>query len=452
MVYLLWQIFACLLGTAVLFLILGWLLRNWWLSRNPSTDNLTADSERSRWQNSLDAVKARLESETGRTLAAEKALEDSRGQQSKISSLLDQHTTEIRTLAQELTDKGTALEERDVSLKQLQARIAELESQHGSSQKLAQERDGLNTQLAAVALPGATRDQLADLQQSLQASRDEANKLKAQESDLQKKLSNLQMSSADTIKRLADLDARNRAFAEENEKLKAQLADLTPKLATATAVASEAAGSNARIAEIDGQLRDGKFRNADDELASFKKRAVEHEGKFRAVGEENARLKAQLAEYELKLKQAQQYDTEEIQSLRLRLASLEPQVRDWETRYVTTVAEKDAELSQYRSRIAELEQHAKPDTAHDHSAPKGERDDLKKIFGIGPVLEKRLNSLGVYFFREIAMWTKEDIVRYEEHLKEFQRRIERDKWVEGAREEHFKKYGERLLKADSAKA
>ena len=58
----------------------------------------------------------------------------------------------------------------------------------------------------------------------------------------------------------------------------------------------------------------------------------------------------------------------------------------------------------------------------------------------------------VYFFRDIANWTKEDIIRYEEHLKEFRDRIERDKWVEGAREEHFKKYGERLHKANAAKA
>ncbi len=86
------------------------------------------------------------------------------------------------------------------------------------------------------------------------------------------------------------------------------------------------------------------------------------------------------------------------------------------------------------------------------ASPKVERDDLKKIYGIGPVLEKRLNDLGVYFFREIAMWTKEDILRYEEHLKEFRDRIERDHWVEGASEAHFKKYGERLEKTNSASA
>jgi large subunit ribosomal protein L21 len=69
-------------------------------------------------------------------------------------------------------------------------------------------------------------------------------------------------------------------------------------------------------------------------------------------------------------------------------------------------------------------------------------DDLKQIFGIGPVLEKRLNELGIHFFRQIAQWTTEDIQRLEQQLPKFQKRVERDRWVERAKERHFEKYGE----------
>jgi predicted flap endonuclease-1-like 5' DNA nuclease len=225
------------------------------------------------------------------------------------------------------------------------------------------------------------------------------------------------------------------AAAAEIVQLKSHIGELEGKLQKAYAGEAEATKLQARIAELE---------RATNELASFKKRWVEHEGKLKLVDEENGRLKARLAEFEAL--------HNEVQTLRLRVTSLEPQVSEWETRYSTTVAQKDAELSQCRSKVADLEQHVKPAAVHHHVPTKAERDDLKKIYGIGPVLEKRLNDLGVYFFREIAMWSKEDILRYEEHLKEFRDRIERDNWVEGAREEHFKKYGERLLKADSASA
>jgi predicted flap endonuclease-1-like 5' DNA nuclease len=77
-------------------------------------------------------------------------------------------------------------------------------------------------------------------------------------------------------------------------------------------------------------------------------------------------------------------------------------------------------------------------------APPPQGDDLKKIKGIGPALEKRLNALGVFSFREIALWSMNDVGQVEGQLQEFRKRIERDKWIESAREEHFKKYGERL--------
>lgn len=55
-------------------------------------------------------------------------------------------------------------------------------------------------------------------------------------------------------------------------------------------------------------------------------------------------------------------------------------------------------------------------------------DDLKLISGVGPKLEQKLNALGVSRFAEIALWTPEDVVRFDDKLS-FHGRIERDDWI-----------------------
>ena len=59
-------------------------------------------------------------------------------------------------------------------------------------------------------------------------------------------------------------------------------------------------------------------------------------------------------------------------------------------------------------------------------------DDLQKINGIGKVLEKKLNKLGIYTFAQIAAFSKKDIDSINETLS-FKGRIEREKWVSQAK-------------------
>jgi NADH-quinone oxidoreductase subunit E len=72
-----------------------------------------------------------------------------------------------------------------------------------------------------------------------------------------------------------------------------------------------------------------------------------------------------------------------------------------------------------------------------------EVDDIKEIRGIGPVLERVLNRLGIYLFRQIAEFTPEDIEWVSANLPEFPRRIIQERWIDQARELHAKKYGAR---------
>lgn len=86
---------------------------------------------------------------------------------------------------------------------------------------------------------------------------------------------------------------------------------------------------------------------------------------------------------------------------------------------------------------AEPKAEAGADAKAEESAPPqseadGSHDDLKRIRGIGVLIEKRLNALGVGTYDQIANWTSGDIDRISRSL-EFKGRIERENWVEQAR-------------------
>jgi predicted flap endonuclease-1-like 5' DNA nuclease len=58
--------------------------------------------------------------------------------------------------------------------------------------------------------------------------------------------------------------------------------------------------------------------------------------------------------------------------------------------------------------------------------------DLKRIRGIGVLIERRLNAMQIVSYEQIANWTAEDIERVSRTL-DFKGRIERENWVEQAR-------------------
>jgi small subunit ribosomal protein S2 len=65
-------------------------------------------------------------------------------------------------------------------------------------------------------------------------------------------------------------------------------------------------------------------------------------------------------------------------------------------------------------------------------APNGEPDDLKKISGVGPVLEGKLHALGITTFAQIAAFSADDITKVDDALS-FKGRIERDDWIAQAK-------------------
>jgi NADH-quinone oxidoreductase subunit E len=85
---------------------------------------------------------------------------------------------------------------------------------------------------------------------------------------------------------------------------------------------------------------------------------------------------------------------------------------------------------------------SQPDDASDGAAKKPKMlkkartagaDDLKKIKGIGKVLEDKLHGLGVFHFDQIAAWTDDEVNWVNDHLS-FKGRIQREEWIPQAKQ------------------
>lgn len=62
-----------------------------------------------------------------------------------------------------------------------------------------------------------------------------------------------------------------------------------------------------------------------------------------------------------------------------------------------------------------------------------QKDDLKLIKGVGPVLEKKLNDLGIFSFKQISQLSETDIEMLSSKLGSFAGRITRDNWKQQAK-------------------
>jgi predicted flap endonuclease-1-like 5' DNA nuclease len=68
-------------------------------------------------------------------------------------------------------------------------------------------------------------------------------------------------------------------------------------------------------------------------------------------------------------------------------------------------------------------------------------DDLKEIVGVGPFFERKLHTLGIFSFRQLANFTAQDVEQVSDIIEFFPDRIEREDWVGQAKQLYQEKYG-----------
>ena len=201
-------------------------------------------------------------------------------------------------------------------------------------------------------------------------------------------------------------------------------------------------------------------RNRAKELSTVLKETLEARDNLqREVKEIRSSLEAALAEratLESSVESLSASDNTHARSLQERddkIFQLSRELENWQNRLpplIEKFRERDTEARQLEVDLAEAREHINalevasgPARAQDGNgaadatgqhAQVDSRDDLKKIKGVGPAIEKTLNELGIFRFSQIAEMSEYDIDRVARQLKGFRSRIYREDWMGQARE------------------
>jgi predicted flap endonuclease-1-like 5' DNA nuclease len=165
------------------------------------------------------------------------------------------------------------------------------------------------------------------------------------------------------------------------------------------------------------------------------------------VEKENESVRKRLSEWQTEVSNITQQKTLQAQT---QIAALEENLHQYQRRYENLKAESDAirntaeklrsELAEERARAVTMrvEPERKQADAETQKEITGSRftpstwqtkNDLTKISGVGPVIQKRLNEIGIYSFQQIAELTPEMIDRVAVAIRFFPDRIGRDNWI-----------------------
>ncbi len=320
--------------------------------------------------------------------------------------------TKLSELQQTLLDKDSLLRARDENLRLREVRINELETQAG-------------TYMREI---GKVQGELQNAQNSLAAN------LKGKDSEI-----------ARLTAQLAPLALMTASIGTKDSKVKeleAQVTQLAGDVAQQKSNAArweremQAARAQAQAAVADVS----NHKQRADQASSDQRGKIDH---YQAMEREYDAMKRSFANRTQLLTEAQ---TASEQSKRELLQSQENnkglalQLQQLKVAQIQLTSASALAASQQRQSSLPRQMTKAP----------AYKDDIKHIYGVGPALEIELNRLGVYFFRQVSLWTEQDIDFFDSQLTEFKGRIRRENWVRSAVEEHYKKYGEWLAQGNPA--
>ncbi|HSF70280.1 MAG TPA: hypothetical protein VLA47_07840 [Nitrospira sp.] len=362
------------------------------------------------------------------------------------SALLHEH--HVTDLERELRVKGQALDTavydlkvKTSSLMALESKVSSLESLGRSAQEELSSRqdriEALQQELKATQARTLSArsefqtqlERLADQETTLAAYANEVRQANAARSKALQDLAVKEQEIVDLHQRLIDAESR----LGELDDLRARIADLEP--------------AQGRVHWLEVQLSEKEayhrrmVHGLQEELAARDRRLAEEAEHAKLLEEREhhiATLERRLAElHALQAELAGQAkimgdQEEEITRLRKRLGEVRAALRER--------GDGSPVLARPNGPANQLSLHMPPPK----SAPGSRKDDLKKIHGISPAIERALNKLGTFTYVQIARWKAGDIARIAKKLDTLPGRIKPDHWVAGAKKQHRDKYGEKL--------
>ena len=264
-----------------------------------------------------------------------------------------------------------------------------------------------------------------------------------------RKRGQLQLSEAREA--LSEAETRAESLDKKRDKAERALQGASEQAATAEQSAQSVEQEKAALAADLKAAREttGKAEQAAKQQAAKLKEA-EQRAKATGAALEQARGRLSEAETEAKaLARKLEIEAAERQGQAEQLASAEAELTACRERIAAleaaaaapapTAAEPEADLADDQASARAAVEAIARRTAGEVPAAD---DDLKRIKGIGPVLERQLKAMGITSFRQIAQFSDDDIDRVSAALGAFRGRILRDNWPEGARAAHRDQYGE----------
>jgi predicted flap endonuclease-1-like 5' DNA nuclease len=302
---------------------------------------------------------------------------------------------------------------------------------------LDDERNNLrqaNEQLKRVR---AENETLAESAKGLQAKLDKLDSLPGENRKLQQQLEE----ARGKVSKLEPLTSQHAELSAQHEALQAQVDKLAPLQAKNAELTTNLDALQTQLSERESVHSENADLKATIEALRGRIDALEPlQGEIAGLTDQLESAQAELDELRPLSAEAQQ--------LRDAVESLEKSLAQAEAR--TSVGGGTPAPPPEQAPILESQGAQSADDLHARIKQIAERtsggepaanDDLKHIRGVGPVIEKMLKEMGITSYRQIANFTKEDIDQVTAAMGSFRGRIQRDGWIDGAREEHRKKYG-----------
>ena len=385
------QMVVCLLVAAAIGAAVGWLLRH--RSAESHAQRLTELETDLRVKGqALDAAIYELKMKTSAVMALE----------SKVSSL----ESLGRSAQEELASRQDRIDRLQHELKETQTR-----SQSSRSEFQAQ------------------LERLADQETTLAAYANEVRQANAARSKAQEELTVKEQEVADLQRQLLETDKQR----DELERIRTKLEELEP--------------AQGRVHWLEVQLceKEAHYRRLahrlEEDLAARDRRIAELAEQSQLLAERDIRIAA-LEQRLLQLQSLQAElagqakimgdQEEEISRLRKRLGEVRAALRVRDDGG-TVVVRPNGPANQLSLQMP-------PPKA----SPAMRKDDLKKIQGISPAIERELNKMGTFTYVQIAKWKPSDIARVAKKLDTLPGRVKPDHWIAGAKKQHREKYGEKL--------
>lgn len=362
------------------------------------------------------------------------------------SALLHEH--HVTDLERELRIKGQALDTaiydlkvKTSSLMGLESKVSSLESLGRSAQEeLSSRQDRIEAlqqelkeaqarTLSARSEFQTQLERLADQETTLAAYANEVRQANAARTKAQQDLTAKDQEILDLQQRLIEAESRLGTL----DDLRTKVADLEPAQGRVHWLEVQLSEKDAHHRRIVHGLQEdlaGRDRRL-AEQAEHAKRLEEREHHIATLERRLAELHALQAELAGQAKIMRDQE-EEITRLRKRLGEVRAALRER--------GDGSPVLARPNGPANQLSLQMPPPK----STPGARKDDLKKIHGISPAIERALNKMGTFTYVQIARWKAGDIARIAKKLDTLPGRVKPDHWVAGAKKQHRDKYGEKL--------